>query len=41
MLKDCFAYYDENTATVRLGNSKVEKIIKIDGSSVRTENVTL
>ena len=39
MLKDCFAYYDENTATVRLGNSKVEKIIKIDGSSVRTENV--
>ena len=39
MFKDCFAYYDENTSTIRLGNSKIEKVIRIDGNRIRTENV--
>ncbi len=39
MFKDCYALYDENTATVRIGNSKVEKVIVINGNRIRTQNV--
>lgn len=37
MFKDCYAYYDESTSTVRLGNSRIEKVICINNSRIRTE----
>ncbi len=40
MFKDCYAIYDENTATVRLGNSKIEKIIRINGTKIRNEKIS-
>ncbi len=39
MFKGCYAYFDETTSTVRLGNSKVEKVIRINCSRIRTECV--
>ena len=39
MFKDCYAIYDESTATIRLGNSKIEKILEIRGPFVRTVSV--
>ncbi len=39
MFKDCFGFYDKNTATIHIGNSKIEKVLRIHGCSVRTESV--
>ena len=27
MFKDCYASYDENTGFIKLGNSKIEKVL--------------
>ena len=40
MIKDCFAIYDEERATVRIGNGRIEKIIQLKSSFIRTERVT-
>lgn len=39
MIKDCYAYYDESTGFIRLGNSKIEKVFQVKGASVRTDSV--
>lgn len=39
MIKDCYAFFDQNTATIRLGNSKIEKVIKINLGCIRTESI--
>lgn len=39
MYKDCYARYDEKTGEVRLGNSKIEKVLEIKGSFIRTAGV--
>ncbi len=39
MFKDCYAYYDESTGFIRLGNSKIEKVLQVKGASVRTDSV--
>lgn len=39
MFKDCYAYYNETDGCVRLGNSRIEKILYIKGSFVRTASV--
>lgn len=36
MLKDCYALYDENTGFIKLGNSKIEKVLQVKGAAVRT-----
>ena len=36
MFKDCYASYDENTGFIKLGNSKVEKVLQVNSSAVRT-----
>lgn len=36
MLKDCYAIYDENTGFIKLGNSKIEKVLQVKGAAVRT-----
>ena len=36
MLKDCYAIYDENTGFIKLGNSKIEKVLQVKGAVVRT-----
>lgn len=37
MLKECYAIYDEYTGCIRLGNTKVEKVIRVNNSRIRTE----
>ena len=39
MFKDCYASFDEATGYVRLGNSKIEKVLQIRGAFVRTVSV--
>ena len=39
MFKDCYAFYDENTGYIRLGNSKIEKVLQVKGAAVRTDSV--
>ncbi len=39
MFKDCYAYYDESAGFIRLGNSKIEKVLQVKGSSIRTDSV--
>ena len=39
MFKDCYAFYDENTGYIRLGNSKIEKVLQVKGAGVRTDSV--
>ena len=39
MFKDCYASFDQATGIVRLGNSKIEKILEIRGPFVRTVSV--
>lgn len=39
MFKDCYAFYDENTGFIRLGNSKIEKVLQLRGSFIRTVSV--
>ena len=36
MFKDCYAFYDENTGFIKLGNSKIEKVLQVKGTAVRT-----
>ncbi len=36
MFKDCYASYDENTGFIKLGNSKIEKVLQVKGTAVRT-----
>lgn len=40
MLKDCYAYYEAENARVVIGNSRIEKTLRINGSFVRTERIT-
>ncbi len=40
MINDCFAFYDKEKGYVRIGNGKVEKIMQLKGSFIRTEKVT-
>lgn len=39
MFKDCYALYDENTGFIKLGNSKIEKVLQVKGAAVRTAYV--
>ena len=39
MFKDCYAYYSATDGSVHLGNGKIEKIMKIKGSFIRTHSV--
>ena len=39
MFKDCYANYDQATGIVRLGNSKIEKVLQLRGSFIRTVSV--
>ncbi len=39
-MKDCFAYYDEANSRVHIGNSRIEKLIRIKGSFICTEKVS-
>ena len=39
MFKDCYALYDENTGFIKLGNSKIEKVLQVNGATVRTASV--
>ena len=39
MFKDCYASYDENTGFIKLGNSKIEKVLQVKGAAVRTVSV--
>ena len=39
MLKSCIAEYDSEKALVRIGNNKIEKHIRLNGSFIRTESV--
>lgn len=39
MLKDCYAFFDQNTATIRLGNSKIEKVLEIKSGRIRTKSI--
>lgn len=39
MFKDCYAYYSESDGSVHIGNGKIEKIMKIKGSFIRTHSV--
>ena len=39
MFKDCYAYYNKSDGSVHLGNGKIEKIMQIKGSFIRTESV--
>lgn len=39
MFKNCYAYYDENTGFLRLGNKRIEKVLQIKGSFVRTVSI--
>ncbi|MBE6811115.1 MAG: hypothetical protein E7521_08725 [Ruminococcaceae bacterium] len=40
MFKDCYALYDENTGFIKLGNSKIEKVLQVNGATVRTACVS-
>lgn len=40
MLKDCYAYYDSDSKRITLGNTKIEKTIRIRGSCIRTDKIT-
>lgn len=40
MLKDCYAFYDSESGRITLGNSRIEKTIRINGSCIRTEKIT-
>ncbi len=39
MLKDCYAIYDKSTGFIKLGNSKIEKVLQVKGAAVRTDSV--
>lgn len=39
MFKDCYAVYDEGTGFIKLGNSKIEKVLQVKGAAVRTDSV--
>lgn len=39
MFKDCYAYFNEADGSVKLGNSRIEKTLRIKGSFIRTESV--
>lgn len=39
MFKDCYALYDASTGFIKLGNSKIEKILQVKGATVRTDSV--
>ncbi len=39
MFKDCYAYFDESTGFIRLGNSKIEKVLQVKGAAERTDSV--
>lgn len=39
MFKDCYAYYNETDGSVSLGNSRIEKTLRIKGSFICTESV--
>lgn len=39
MFKDCYALYDASTGFIKLGNSKIEKILQVKGATVRTAGV--
>jgi len=36
MFKDCYAIYDESTGFIKLGNSRIEKVLQVKGAAVRT-----
>lgn len=40
MLKDCFALYDNEKGILRVGNSRIEKIMQLKGSFIRTERIS-
>ncbi len=39
MFKDCFAYYDEASGSIRLGNDRIEKTMRLKGSFICTEKI--
>ncbi len=39
MFKDCFCFFDKNTGYLRLGNSKIEKVLQVKGPNVRTDSI--
>lgn len=39
MLRDCYARYDAGNARILIGNSRVEKVLRLKGSFIRTEKV--
>lgn len=40
MFKDCYASFDEEKGTLCVGNGRIEKVMLIKGSLIRTERVT-
>ena len=39
-MNDCYASYDKEKGYVRIGNGRVEKIMQLKGSFIRTEKIT-